>query len=360
MTEHGSDPIETLDVHVTAQDAYPAFERLFLTAQREVVAGFRVFDLTTRLRSEEARAVGDTWFDLFEHALSRGVNITLVVSDFDPVIATDYHRQSWETARQLAAAEVLADRGRLTFRIARHPARAGIIPRALLRPRVRDQFRKQEPDRNTPGLNELSEDDVFDLSPATHHQKLAVFDRETLYIGGLDLDERRYDTREHRRSAEDNWHDVQLTLTGPVVAAALDHLNSFEASVAGRGKPAPAAAGFLRTISAKRWPAPLHISPRTVVREVEEAHLDAIGQARDLIYLESQYLRHLPLATALARAAEAAPELRLIAVLPAAPEDVAFDPNAGRDARLGEHLQARAISRIADSFGARALVCSPA
>ncbi|MBA5764845.1 phospholipase, partial [Vibrio sp. 404] len=32
-----------------------------------------------------------------------------------------------------------------------------------------------------------------DLLPVTHHQKLAVFDRKTVYIGGLDLDERRYD-----------------------------------------------------------------------------------------------------------------------------------------------------------------------
>jgi len=32
-----------------------------------------------------------------------------------------------------------------------------------------------------------------DLAPVTHHHKLAVFDRKRLYVGGLDLNNRRYD-----------------------------------------------------------------------------------------------------------------------------------------------------------------------
>jgi phospholipase D1/2 len=48
------------------------------------------------------------------------------------------------------------------------------------------------------------------LHPATHHQKLAVFDRRRLYIGGLDLDERRWDTPEHDRPGAETWQDLQL------------------------------------------------------------------------------------------------------------------------------------------------------
>lgn len=65
-------PVEIL---VTAAEAYPALERAFLSARREIVAGFRVFDLKTRLRSAEARAIGPTWFELIIHTLRRGVQV---------------------------------------------------------------------------------------------------------------------------------------------------------------------------------------------------------------------------------------------------------------------------------------------
>lgn len=360
MSTSGPDPITSLDVFVTAEEAFPAFERLFMSAEDSILAGFRIFDLATRLRSPEAQNIGETWFDLFEHTLARGVDITLIVSDFDPIVGTKYHRKSWETARQLAAVDEVSDRGRLTFRIARHPARAGIIPRTLLWKRVRDKFRERTAGRNTPGLNHLSENDLFELYPVTHHQKLAVFDRKILYIGGLDLNERRFDTKDHARNSEETWQDVQVAVTGPVAQTAWDHLNSFEAVVAAKRDPLPSKDGFLRTLSSKRWPAPLHISPRTLVTEIETAHLDAVLRAKELIYLETQFLRHQKLAEAVARAGRETADLRVIIVLPAAPEDVAFEGNDGRDARMGEHLQAEATSNILDSFGERALICSPA
>ena len=206
----------------------------------------------------------------------------------------------------------------------------------------------------------MKESDLFQLFPVTHHQKFAVFDQETLYIGGLDLDERRYDTKDHDRAAEQTWQDVQVTVRGPVVDAAWDHLNSFESVVAAKCDPAPAADGFLRTLSTKRWPSVLHISPKTLVTEIEDAHLRAVSQAHELIYLETQFLRHLPLAEALARQGRQQPDLRLIIDVPAAPEDVAFEENTGRDARLGEQLQADAMQCIQDGFGDRVLICSPA
>lgn len=360
MAVPDEDPIHSLDIFLTAGEAFPALEKLFLEARREVLCGFRIFDLDTNLRSADAKAVGETWFDLFEHTLARGVNITLVLSDFDPIVATDYHRKSWKSAQQLAAAEEVSGRGKLDFRIARHPARAGVVPRLLLRNRVREKFRKLDADHYTPGLADLSEDDLFELAPATHHQKLAVFDGEKLYIGGLDLDERRFDTTDHERPAEETWQDVQVLVTGPVVAAAKRHLETFEAVVDGRRSPEASSPGFLRTMSKKRKPAIFFISPRSVVTELEDMHLKAISRSRELIYLETQFLRHQPLADAIAGAGAKVPDLRLIVVLPAAPEDVAFKEDAGQDARMGEHLQAEAVGTLRDTFGERALFCSPA
>ena len=44
------------EVLITADEAWPAFERAVLAARKHVVAGFRIFDLSTGLRSAEARA----------------------------------------------------------------------------------------------------------------------------------------------------------------------------------------------------------------------------------------------------------------------------------------------------------------
>ncbi|MFO7758707.1 MAG: hypothetical protein R6V26_09565 [Roseovarius sp.] len=49
---------------VTAAEAYPVFEQCVLNAGTEIRMSFRIFDLRTRLRSAEAREIGETWFDL--------------------------------------------------------------------------------------------------------------------------------------------------------------------------------------------------------------------------------------------------------------------------------------------------------
>lgn len=164
-----------MQVFVTAGEAYPALDCAFLTAEHEISAGFRVFDLKTQLRSDEARDIGDTWFALVIQTLRPGVALRSFLSDFDPI------------AR----------------------------PRLMSLP---------------------------PLCPATHHQKLAVFDRKRLYVGGLDLDERFYDTPDHHLLGQETWHDVQLMVEGPVARDAAAHLDGFLNIIAGHAparRPCP-------------------------------------------------------------------------------------------------------------------------
>ncbi len=376
--------IDDLTVFITASEAYPALERAVLEAKNDISACFRIFDLTTKLRSSEARRIGQTWFDLLRHTLDRGVSVRLVVSDFDAVAAVDLHRQAWRTHRQIAGLrEVVRPEARLTFRLALHAAQAGALPRTVFYPMARTKLRemaanwsKMTPGQRarfrieTPGLRDITQLDENDqlrfpwkrpqLHPATHHQKLAVFDGKRVYIGGLDLNERRFDTKDHAQVASQTWHDVQVMATGPVAAAALAHLDSFLDNVAGKTTPPPPAPGFLRTLSRQRMNAPLRLAPKTVIREIEAAHLRAIGQAQRLIYLETQFLRYMPIARALAQRAQERPDLKLIIVVPAAPEDVAFSDDPGLDSRFGEHQQMRAITCLRSAFGAdRLLIASP-
>jgi len=355
-----SSEIETLEVLVTGSEAYPALERLFMGARREIWAGFRIFDLSTRLRSPEACAIGETWFDLLQHTLERGVSIKLVLTDFDPILATKYHRASWHSARQAAILSELCEAGDLTFDVAAHPARVGWVPRIAFRKKVRERMAKNEADHLTPGLWNQSLDGPYPMVPATHHQKLAVFDREKLFIGGIDLDERRFDTLYHDRPASETWHDVQVIVTGPVVAGAQQHLEEFKNVVRGHQKPTTRSKAFVRTLSTKRHVNLFHISPRTVASEIEDAHYAALRRAEGLIYIETQYFRHLPLASVLGDIGLARPDLGLIMVLPAAPEDVAFENNREQDAQLGEHLQTQCVDVVREGFGDRALFCAPA
>ena len=370
---------------LTAHEAYPELERLFLTAKTEIWGSFLVFDLKTALRSDEGLAIGRTWFDLVLHTLRRGVAITMTISDVDPVLRAQMHRGTWRSVRMFCAAADLADAGsRLRIVPAMHASETGIVPRILLSPvimlrlwRTARWLNRLEPAiraaslREMPGVARRMREGASGrlrprlwpiprLFPGTHHQKIAVFDRQILYVGGLDLDERRYDTPDHDQVAEQTWHDVQLRITGgAAVAAAQAHLETFLATTEGRAPAAPPS-GLLRTLSRQRANPGLHLGPEPVLAELRDAHLAAIARARHLIYLETQYFRDRGLAHALARAAQRNPALSLILILPGAPDDLAFEGKMGIDVRGGEWLQSRCIRTIKKAFGTRLFVGGPA
>ncbi|WP_339768915.1 phospholipase D-like domain-containing protein [uncultured Pseudosulfitobacter sp.] len=370
-------------IFLTASEAYPALETLFLDAKEEILAGFRVFDPATPLYSDRGRDIGDTWFDLIEHTLRRGVRFRMLLTDFDPIIRPDMHRATWLSKRRMIlAAEASGNPHLLDIVPAMHPARVGWLPRIFLWPKIISEIRTEVKRLNAlpeqeaaiqlkhaPGLCQYISGDHPDLKvslrqfpaliPTTHHQKLAIADGTRLMLGGLDLNERRYDTPEHRRDGPQTWHDAQIMCEGPIVEQAQRHLTEMLAVTNGTQAPQSLPL-MLRTLSRKRNNAAFHMSPHTVLNKIEVAHLDMIAKAQHLIYLESQYFRSRVIAKALARAAREKPDLKLILVLPAAPDDVAFEHSTKSDARFGEYLQAKAVRKVTRAFGKRCLVMSPA
>ena len=375
-------PKRHFEVLLTAEEAYPALEREFMAAQDSIIAGFRIFDASTRLRSDEARALGETWHDLIAHTLRRGVRVSIAITDFDPVVRLGNHRYTWHCVRQLhAAAEMSGRPDLLRVTAAMHAARVGLLPRLLLWPRLIKEINSGLADvdlsdavkhkafldtapRLRPMLRETDDGLAARrfpppaLVPATHHQKLAVFDRRRLYIGGLDLNDRRYDTKAHRQSAEQTWHDTQVIVDGPVAEEAAAHLESFEEVTA--GQPPQKTSLLLRTLSRKRRVALPYMSPKPIVSELAAMHARQVAQAETLIYLETQFFRDRQLARQLARRARQQPGLTLILILPAAPEDVAFGDNPGSDAAYGEHLQRDCIKILQSAFGQRLFIGAPA
>ena len=370
---------------ITAAEAYPVLERLFLEAREEVCGGFRIFDPQTPLYSEAARAVGADWFDLVEHTLRRGVDIDLVLCDFDPVVGAEVHRGTWRSIRGLLAAAEIARAagaaGRLRVTAAMHPARVGALPRSVLYGHIAGEVNERlerlralaasARDRalaEMPGFARwIGRDGLTrrrlalpELIPVTHHQKLAVFDRERLYIGGLDLNERRFDSPAHERPGPETWHDIQVLVGEAEARAAHAHLGRFLDEVAGRRDIERGAGPLLRTLSRRRSWTGLSMSPESQVTEIADAHHAALDRTERFVYLETQFLRDRRFASHLARRAAAAPGLRCIVVLPAAPEEVALQGRSKLDMRFGEFLQARALRKLRRAFGARLAVVTPA
>lgn len=351
-------------VMITAQEAWPVFERAVLNARSHMVASFRIFDLSTKLRSDEARAIGDTWFDLLEHVLCRGVHIDLTVSDFDPVFATELHRLTWRTVRQAAALAEISDCPihNLRIRADLHPAKAGRLPWLAFLPAVLQRRSKRlmalSDDQKMREAVRLKDGDLPELHTTSHHQKIAVIDDEVVYMGGLDLNERRYDTPDHDCIAAHTWSDVQVLVRGPEALEAAHHVKTFLQSIDACRKPAPMKY-IRRTLSAPRPRQLPYVSPKTLLHEIEEDHVRSFKRAKNMIYIESQYFRARGLARRLAKEGRRRSDLHAIVILPGLPDEVAYASDIGIDARYGLSLQHDAIEILRDSFGDRVIVATP-
>ncbi|MBV7378187.1 phospholipase D-like domain-containing protein [Maritimibacter dapengensis] len=368
---------------LTAEEAYPEFERLVLDAREEVVISMRIFDPRTHLKSHAGREIGTTWSDLITHKMNEGVRFFILITDFDPVARPDLHKYSWDCLLEVRTAAAASDHpDRMEAQVHMHPARVSWGHRVMFYPLTRSKLRDACDELNVlpeaecaealaemPALRPLVTGrpphyrprvwPPAPLVPATHHQKMAVIDETWVYLGGLDLNPRRYDDKAHIRDPEKTWHDVQVIVGGEIAKEARRHILDLTATSAGEAEPATTR-HLLRTLSADPGPGNRALAPREVLREIEDTHLRMIKSAEQYIYIETQFLRSTSITQALTEAAKRAPELQLMVLLPAAPEDVAFDQSEDMDARFGEQLQSEAIDALRDAFGDRVFFGAPA
>lgn len=412
--EGGGDPYPPRDgCRVTplieAAEMYPVLEREILNAKRNVWIAFRVFDPTTKLRSDEARAAGfETWIDLLEDTVRRGVEVRMLLTDFEPVMADYLHAESWASfhaLKQRMDGLPEAARGRFQMIVIQHEGEIGWTWRQLLRLSLRKRIRRKigkllgrgdagEALHIRPGLWRWLgwEDDRPKnwrpgppprLWPATYHQKCAIIDNRRAVMGGLDLDERRWDDHRHRQRAEETWHDISSLVEGQVACDAADHFVSlwnealprFRAIVgewtqgAGRtlgldpldaiqgcqwdeGAPAGEARCQLVRTRSRRSGSTFAMGPLAHIRELEEAHRRIIGAARHCLYIEAQFFRSKRAANWVIAALRTNPALEVIILIANVPEEIAFEGQKRQSVhKHGEFLQARALGRILKAGG---------
>jgi phospholipase D1/2 len=155
---------------------------------------------------------------------------------------------------------------------------------------------------------------------ASHHQKIVVVDGQLAFCGGIDLTGHRWDTSAHRPeeparktptgTAYGPYHEVQAMVTGPVAATlgvlardrwrALrqERMPSDDTSIADLW-PSDITPDLtdVDVAIARTMPA---VESRPAIRECEALFLDSIAQAKQTIYIESQYFTNDKLAGALA------------------------------------------------------------
>ncbi|MCR8550780.1 phospholipase D family protein [Salipiger sp. P9] len=359
---------------ITAAEGFPALERLAATARGELVMSFRILEPKTRLRSPDLTDRGlATWADLLAFVARKGVRLRLILSDFDPVFTSDLHRLAWASASGFTDAM----RGDAQVLCAPHGQIAGPLWRLAMRRRIAENLRHlnaQKPTLLTPVQRALLSGPVR-LRPVTLHQKFAVADGTRCIIGGLDVNERRFDTPAHDRPPEDTWHDVSMQVEDADFAAALrlhfaetwnSALSCGTRALSGTATPMdtrvrpqpPADLRLIRTVSAPCRGA-ARLAPRAQVRDHETALIAMIGAAERHLYIETQFLRHRPVVDALTRAAARRTDLQLVMVLPPAAERVLFNSDIGWDARHGHALQTDAVARLRHAYGNRLALISP-
>ena len=394
---------------IESAQMYPTLERAIMKARESVWFAFRVLDPDTKVRSKEAQAAGfETWKDLLLAAVDRGVEIRILLTDFEPVMADYLHAGSWRSFRVMERAleERSEDvRRRFQMIVIQHVGEMGWGWRQIFRLALRQRVKKlvgkltgrdSEDDRLDvrPGLwrwVNWQEDGATAwkpgppprLWPATYHQKCAVIDGESAIVGGLDLDERRWDDSHHHRAADQTWHDISSMIEGPVVgdvvthfvtlwnaelprfrqivdewtgeserrltSRALDPLDEAEATLP--GDAGNSRVQLLRTVSRKSTSS-FALGPRVWIRELKEGHRTLIGSATRTLYIEAQFFRSAAAADWVVDALDRNPELEVVIVIANVPEEVAFLGQGARSAhRHGEYLQARALSRLLKKGG---------
>jgi len=395
---------------ILAQEMYPALERMALGARQRLFLAFRIFDPKTATRSPDALALGlENWGQLLRHTVERGVVVKLLLADFEPTVAHHLHGGSWTTFRRMREiAETLDPDAleRFEMIIAQHPGELGWLPRQLLRLPIGLAVRKtiagldpQEADRlmdvrpglwryhrKVDGQPQFRRGPAPRLWPAIHHHKFAVADDIIAIVGGIDVDERRWDTRSHQLPAPQSWHDISVQVEGPAAGDAAEHFRRLWNAelpryveitrhwMSGAERtltvepldsipdpvivPAPIAgaagrAQMLRTASVRSGRI-LAVRPRKQVRELMQAHRRLIFSARKLLYIEAQFFRSRRAASWVVEAARGNPQLAVIVLLPQAPEEVAFNGERKNPAHQhGEWLQARALGHMRRRLGAR-------
>lgn len=391
---------------VDGVSTFRAMESAIDGAKSSVCLAAWVFNPATRLQPTPGLARrAATWLDLLIDAAKRGVEVRILIADFDPLFSSSLHQNNWRTYRLMVTYGLRLGaqaRQRLQIVVSRHGATASLGLQSRLEKRLEEYIKSLNRTsgvdvqrlQDMPGIwgaltydrktKRLERDTDVDLLafPACHHQKLCIVDGTVAFCGGLDVNSGRIDTPRHNAS-KTAWHDIHCRLEGPAVADISRNFSdrwnvearlflAFRAAANRRGMPVSLPDGpvtiplalssegisgqgkelvqIQRTLSQESGWGPI---PNTLVDDVARGTEAAIGAARKFIYIENQYLRSKRLMSWLLARANEIRDLQIIVVLPVAPEEVAARGGADEITNLGLNLQHTFLTTLQAKVGRR-------
>ncbi|MGE2729531.1 phospholipase D-like domain-containing protein [Mycolicibacterium vaccae] len=169
---------------------------------------------------------------------------------------------------------------------------------------------------------------------AVHHQKIVVIDDAVAFCGGIDLTVERWDTPDHRddnafrRTGDRPYgprHEVAVAVDGAAARTLSEQARNRWRAATGQFLAPVAAPGTVwpRGLDATLGPVEIGIArtlpdlpPAREAREVEALNFAAISTARDVLYLENQYLASRSIAEALAARLREPDGPEVVVVLP--------------------------------------------
>lgn len=389
---------------IEADEAFSALERACRSAQKTIHLCYRIIDPDFELLEPLTdKPAGQTWLDLLTERVRDGVHVRILMADFDEIVATGMHREAQRRYRAFRGARCNMnedEQSRFQVQCVQHEARIGALASLTAWPVTRAAFRKEVEALNTtvandgreaaeallaltPELQKLvsfrPETERYDCSffpphrvrPATHHEKLAILDSETCFVGGIDVCDQTFDTAEHDQDPA--WHDIGYRISGPAAAQAdlyfaarwkdavgedLTIEQSIEECATSKSStdvPPARSAGRVRlagTGSVDRRN-PFARTPRPVVTEIRESVLALVEEAQQFLYVENQFLRDIKLVQHIVDRAGRDQNLTAVIVLPFVPIRAVENGEVDLAAAHGMALQSRALEMLQSAFGNR-------
>ncbi|WP_236516989.1 phospholipase D-like domain-containing protein [Sandaracinus amylolyticus] len=156
---------------------------------------------------------------------------------------------------------------------------------------------------------------------ASHHEKLAIVDGHTAWVGGIDVSEHRWDQRSHfdqnpmrfdgKGALYLPYHDVQAVTRGPIVRHLVEHFVDRWVAAGGDPmvlvpEPIPESPPFAHVplgqgaVALTRTRGATVVPMREPVREIRALYDRVLRGAQRLVYIESQYVTARVIVEALA------------------------------------------------------------
>jgi phosphatidylserine/phosphatidylglycerophosphate/cardiolipin synthase-like enzyme len=188
-----------------------------------------------------------------------------------------------------------------------------------------------------------------------HHEKLVIIDNQQAFVGGIDLTSYagdRLDSGEHPSRGSLGWHDAATRIRGPAVTDVGEHFRLRWQEVTGErlaDSPPPEPAGNVELQIVRTVPERIYRQCPRGEFTILESYLRALRAARQLVYLENQFLWSPEVVGVLADKLRNPPSdrFRLLVLLPA-------KPNNGNDDTRGQ----LGVLAEADNGAGRFLACT--